>query len=110
MIEKYNTRITGRERPVKTPEEVQDRLNDMIAYGISLEKGLSGEILDVSLPAGQSLIVSHGLRATPLYRIILRQTGEATIEDLDEAWTDRSVGFVNNSANDVTAKIGIYLR
>lgn len=83
------------------------RINDLddvvyrFADGFSLEKDIIGEIIKVTLAPNESKIIPHGLRAIPLYRLILRQTGNAVITDVDQYWTDKTIGLLNNSANAV---------
>jgi hypothetical protein len=92
-------------RPVRTEAEVKDRLNEMLRDGFLLDKDIKGEILNVSLAPNESKVIPHGLRVIPLYRLILRQTGNAVITDVNEAWTEFTVGLKNESANAVTLTI-----
>ena len=69
--------------------------------GFSLDNDIKGEIIEVTLAPNESKIISHGLRAIPKYRLILRQTGNAVITDVNSAWTDRTIGLLNNSSNSV---------
>lgn len=95
-------------------ELVADMLNGKkvtlpIFDGFSLDKHLKGEILEFILAPNESKVIPHGLRAIPLYRIILRQTGNAVITDEDAEWTDKTVGFKNNSAVSVELTIKLLL-
>lgn len=94
---------------VRTIDELFKRFNDQQVDGISLKNGLSGEILTVTFAPNESKIVNHGLGRIPSYRLILRQTGNAVITDVDSAWTDKTVGFLNNSANTVTITVKLFL-
>ena len=99
----------GRERPIKSAGDLLARINDVFADGLSLKKGLSGEIIQLTFAPNESKIVNHGLRNKPKYRLILKQVGNAVITDVDAAWTDKTVGFLNNSANAVTITIKLML-
>lgn len=90
---------------VRTLEQLFQRFNDNQVDGISLKNGIAGEILNLSFAPNESLIVNHGLGRIPSYRLILRQTGNAVITDVDSAWTNKTVGLLNNSANTVTLTI-----
>lgn len=79
------------------------------AEGFSLENDVKGEIIDVTLAPNESKIIPHGLRAIPQYRLILRQTGSAVITDVNEYWTDKTIGLLNNSAATVVLKIKLLL-
>lgn len=109
FIRQVSRGFSGRQRPEKTTEGLLDRLNDMISDGFDLNSGLSGEIIEVSLAASETKRVSHGLGKVPKYRIILRQTGNGLVTDHNPFWTDKTVGFVNNSANPITLTIKIML-
>lgn len=89
--------------------DLLDRFNDMMSGGISLKNGLQGEILELVFAPNETKVVSHGLKAVPRYRLILRQTGNGLITDVNESWTKKSVGFLNNSANTITVTIKIFL-
>lgn len=99
----------GRERPIKDSKDLVGRLNDLLADGFGLKKGLSGEIIELTFAPNESKIVNHGLGRIPSYRMILRQTGNAVITDIDSLWTDKTVGLLNNSAVTVTLTIKLFL-
>jgi len=99
----------GRERPIKDAKDLLTRLNDVFADGLSLKKGLSGEIITLTFAPNESKIVNHGLGRIPSYRMILRQTGNAVITDVDSLWTDKTIGLLNNSAVTVTLTIKLFL-
>lgn len=99
--------ITG--EPLAKDSNLLDRFNTWLVDGISLSRGLKGEILTISLAPNESIVVNHGLRNKPRYRLILKQVGNAVITDVDAAWTDKTVGFLNNSANAVTITIKLML-
>jgi len=90
---------------VRTINELFKQFNDQQSSGISLKNGIGGEILELQFAPNESLIVNHGLGKIPSYRLILRQTGNAVITDVNSAWTNKTVGFLNNSANTVTLTI-----
>ena len=95
----------GAYRPVQSDDEMRDRLNEMLRLGFSLENDIKGSIIDVSLAPNESKIIPHGLRVIPKYRMILRQTGNAVITDVNAAWTEYTIGLKNESANAVTLTI-----
>lgn len=73
--------------------------------GFSLDKDIKGEIIFLELAPNESKVIPHGLRSIPQYRIILRQTGNAVITDVDADWTEKTIGLLNNSANAVVLTI-----
>lgn len=91
----------GAFRPIRSEEEMMDRLNEMLRDGFLLEKDIRGDILYVSLAPNETKIIPHGLRVIPKYRLILRQTGNAVITDVDVLWTEVTIGLKNESANAV---------
>lgn len=95
----------GSVRPIRNQDEVMDRLNDMLSEGILLEKGISGEIITLSLAPNEIKVITHGLRVIPKYRLILRQTGNAVITDVNTLWTEITIGLKNESANAVVLTI-----
>lgn len=92
-------------RPVRNQDELMDQMNDLLRDGFSLEKDLRGDIIDIILAPNETKIIPHGLRVTPKYRLILRQTGNAVITDVDSLWTEFTIGLKNESANAVTLTI-----
>ncbi len=98
----------GRERMVKDDAELRERVNDILVEGFLLDKGTNGEIIELTLAPNESKIIPHGLRGIPLYRLILRQTGNGIVTDLNSAWTERSVGFTNESANELVLTIKLF--
>lgn len=93
--------LTGFKNKEKTEMPVFD--------GFSLDKDLKGEIIDVTLAPNESKVIPHGLRAIPLYRLILRQTGNGVVTDVNDYWTERTLGLKNNSGTDtVVLKIKIF--
>lgn len=95
----------GSYRPVREESDLMDRMNELLRDGILLEKDIRGDILFVSLAPNETKIIPHGLRVIPKYRMILRQTGNAVITDVDELWTEFTIGLKNESANAVTLTI-----
>lgn len=82
-----------------------DRVNELFRNGILLDKDIKGEILFISLAPNESKVIPHGLRVIPTYRLILRQTGNAVITDVDNLWTESTIGLKNESANAVVLTI-----
>lgn len=77
----------------------------------SLDNDLKGAIIEVTLAPSESKIVSHGLNAIPSYRLILRQTGNGVVTDINAAWTNKTIGLKNNSATEtVVLTIKLLLR
>ena len=73
---------------------------------ISLGDNMSGQIVkDIFIPAGASVEVSHNLKMTPEYRIILRQRSSGIISDGDKPWTDKAIYLKNNGLLDDTITI-----
>lgn len=72
-----------------------------------LESLLFSEILSITFAPNENKIISHGLKRIPTQRIILRQTGNAVITDVNVNWTDKTIGLLNNSSNAVTLTIGL---
>lgn len=79
--------------------ELVSQLNTfMTSIGI---ENLAGQVLrDVDLPSGQSVRVSHNLKITPKYRIILRQIDGGLVVDGDDDWTDKYVYLKNTGGTD----------
>lgn len=96
-------------RPIREgSDDLVDRVNEMLRDGFSLDNDVNGEIIVVTLAPNESKIISHGLRIIPKYRMILRQTGNAVITDVDASWTDKTIGLLNNSAVTVVLTIKIF--
>lgn len=84
--------------------ELVNLMNTFIR-SVGLEN-MQGQILEnILLPAGQSVRVSHSLKVTPKYRIILRQNGGGAIIDGDDLWTDRDVSLKNDGGSDATVSL-----
>jgi len=79
-----------------------------ILDGFLLDKDVKGEIITLTLAPNESRIIPHGLRSIPKYRLILRQTGNAVISDVDAMWTDKTIGLLNNAAVATTITIKIF--
>lgn len=95
----------GSYRPVGSDDDLRNRFNELLRDGFDLENNLKGEILHISLAPNESKVIPHGLRVIPKYRLILRQTGNAVITDIDLLWTEYTIGLKNESANAVTLTI-----
>lgn len=98
------TRIASN-RPIRSEDETVGRVNELLRDGFSLENDLVGDIIYISLAPNETKIIPHGLRILPKYRLILRQTGNAVITDVDALWTEATIGLKNESANAVTLTI-----
>jgi hypothetical protein len=64
---------------------------------------LDGEIKVVTIPAGETLKISHRLAIVPAYRIILRQEGGGVIRD--GVFTKNYVELINDGASDANLTI-----
>lgn len=64
---------------------------------------LDGEIKSVSIPAGETVRVTHRLRLVPKYRIILGQVGGGVITDGE--FTNNYIELTNNGATDTTLSV-----
>lgn len=72
-----------------------------------LESFLFPAILEVSFNPNESKVFSHTLGRIPTQRIILRQTGNGVITDVNPDWNKETVGFRNNGTVAVTATIAL---
>lgn len=86
-----------------------DKSKAVALEGFSLDKDIKGAIIEVTLAPNESKIISHGLRAIPQYRLILRQTGNGVITDVDKYWTNKTIGLKNNGSETVVLTIKISL-
>lgn len=96
-------RFVQKKRAPLDPEDLGKEVNDVFLVGFSLEKDIKGEIIEATLAPNETKIIPHGLRAIPKFRLILRQTGNGVITDVDDKWTDKAIGLRNNGA--VSVKI-----
>jgi len=67
-------------------------------------------VSDISIPAGNEVAISNEFRnrypgSIPIGRIIIRQTGDATIVDGDSPWTSDLVFLKNPSQNNVVVSV-----
>lgn len=106
LAKRYKTRFNRDDR-VKDDKELISRFNQIMDDGLSLKKHLGGEIIEITFAANETKIVPHRLGLIPAYRLILRQSGNGLITDVNNAWTDKTVGFINNSANTVSITVKI---
>ena len=72
--------------------DMVDFINSVFQNGITLEDNLSAEVIrDIELLGdGTEIKIPHRLKATPKYRIILRQDGSGDVIDGGE-WNDRFI-------------------
>ena len=79
-----------------------DSLNTILGNGLLLESNFSGQIIEnINLPSGVEVGISHNLKITPKYRIILRQVGNSVIVDGDSSWNDKTIYLKAASADSV---------
>ncbi len=72
--------------------ETVDSLNTVLDNGLLLGSNLGGQIIEnIKLPVGENVAISHNLKVTPKYRIILRQSGGLVITDGDLEWDDKKI-------------------
>lgn len=94
----------GSEEWVKTVNNLIDQFN-FLAKNISLQSNFNGQVVTVTIPAGEEKIIPHSLGVIPKYRIILRQEGNGVISDIPSGWTSSSIKLINNGAVSVTVTI-----
>lgn len=97
-----------------TSEEIVAYLTQGLSMSLrELQTGLSNltfsdnfasQIIEVSIPAGQTVGFSHNLGVIPSQRVILKSNG-AFLDDSDTPWTSKAVYFRNTGASVITAKI-----
>lgn len=72
--------------------EMVDSLNTVLDNGLLISSAFGGQIIEnIKLPIGVNVAISHNLKITPKYRIILRQTGGLVITDGDLEWDDKKI-------------------
>jgi len=90
---------------VLNPKNIYNELLTF-ARSISLGDNMSGQIInDIQMIAGQTIDISHNLKVTPKYRIILRQRTNGIIADGDKPWTDKAIYLKNTGLSDDTISI-----
>lgn len=62
---------------------------------------------DIIIPANSSATIQHFLGVIPKYRIILKQTGNGVITDVNDEWTTKYITLYNNGAVPVTITVFI---
>jgi hypothetical protein len=80
-------------------KELQAGLNSL-----SFLDNFQSQQIDVFLPAGATVGVSHNLGVIPSIRLIVKANG-STIDDSLTPWTETAVYFRNTGATDITATI-----
>lgn len=75
--------------------EMIDSLNTIFQNGIEVGSNLSGQVIyNIELPVGESVGVSHNLKITPKYMIILRSRGSCyNVVDGDSKWTENKISI-----------------
>jgi hypothetical protein len=95
---------------IRGPEDI-DTINmlinqfNLLARGLSLGENFDGQIIEVTIPAGEEKVIPHKLGVLPRYRIILRQVGNGVISDTPSGWNNFQIQLRNNGAVSVTATI-----
>jgi len=99
-------------RPLKTEfteAGLKDIVNEFLTIltKLSFDDNFNASIKEVVLPASASVPVEHSIQVAPKYRIILRQTGNATITD--GTFDEKTATLVNNAAVEVRLTV-MFLR
>ena len=84
--------------------ELVDSINSALKK-ISLSANIDGQIVEITIPAGETLVIPHRLGIKPAYRIILRQSSDSVISDIDSGWNSQQIELKNNGITDNTLKI-----
>lgn len=75
---------------------------------LSIQSNFNGYISEnVVVPAASEVSIQHFLGVVPKWRIILRQTGNGVITDVNSKWSNKIIALYNNGAEDVTISIFI---
>jgi len=86
-------------------EDFEKDVGELFLRGLTLEKDIKGEILEVNFAPLEEKLIPHGLRSLPQYRIILRHSGNGLITDVPSKWSDKAICLKNNGNVAVTIKI-----
>lgn len=77
-------------------EEMAQSLNVGL-INLSFKDNFKSDIVTIhEIGAGAEFLVSHNLKKTPEYRIILRQEGGEYITDSIGKWNDKAIYLINN--------------
>lgn len=104
-------------RTFKVGQTVQDVI-DYLSKGLSislkelqagltkldLEENFESQAIQITVPAGAEVGISHNLGVIPTKRLIVKANG-STIDDGTTPWTKKAVYFRNTGASAVTATI-----
>ena len=98
----------------KTVEEVISYLKEGLTISLrELQTGLAAltfednfqsQVLEVKIPAGQTVGYTHNLGVIPSRRLIVKANG-STIDDSATPWTDQAVFFRNSGVSTISATI-----
>lgn len=97
-----NSPSFSREFSEESFANMADALNTLMGT-LLIGENFGGQVVEnIELPVGEEVRISHNLKITPKYRIILRQKGELIITDGDSQWTDKYIylraDFVSGSS------------
>lgn len=97
-----NSPSFSREFSEENFSNMADALNTLMGT-LLIGENFGGQVVEnIELPVGEEVRISHNLKITPKYRIILRQKGELIITDGDSQWTDKYIylraDFVSGSS------------
>lgn len=101
-------KIQPRKALTTEPEELQQRLNDLVdahifqSSQISIESNFNGYLINsITIGPSSKVIIQHSLGVIPKWRIILRQEGNGVISDVPSEWTNRVIALKNNGSETV---------
>lgn len=95
---------------IETVEDIRNHFNiaitelNFILRALAL-KNLDGELIEVSLEAGETKKISHSMKVIPKYRIIVSQVGGGVIKDGN--FTDNYIELSNGGSDSalITVKL-----
>lgn len=70
-----------------------------------LENFSSFEVRDITIPAGQEIVITNNSGYIPRYRLIVRESTASTVVDGDTAWSLSFVSLKNVGMQDVTVTV-----
>jgi hypothetical protein len=91
---------------VEELNKIIDDLNFLLS-NLGISGNLNGVIREITIPATSEGTIFHYLQVIPKYRLILRQTGNGVITDVDSLWTKEKIVLYNNGASAVTITVAI---
>lgn len=93
----------------KEATESNARQLDSALNNLTLADNFNASIKEVTIPAGATIDIPHGLSIVPKYRIILRQEGNGLItDDQTSPWNDKTISLKNNGVVNVNLTVMIF--